>query len=120
MDQGFDGDHQRTTPITAAQARLKTEKNSHKNKNNTNYSLTIKRLYKIIENAAENGADNLTFKAPAFVLDGCIGDPIVLARQLKARLVEIGYRVKRDKDTLLISWGEEKEVVSLKSKTKKG
>ena len=108
MDEGFDGDHQTSTPITAEQARKKTRSNARPGTSarNQNYSLTIKRLYKIIENAAENGADSLTFKAPSFVLDGCIGDPIVLARQLKARLIDIGYRVRREKDTLYISWAE--------------
>jgi len=115
MDEGFDGDHQRVAPITASQARIRTQKNFKKqNKGNTNYQLTIKRLYKIIENAAENGADSLTFKAPSFVLDGCIGDPIILARQIKARLIEIGYKVKREKDTLYISWEEEKKGSFLK------
>lgn len=116
-DEGFDGDHQSAVPITAAQARSKTAKNLHKHSasGSINYTLTIRRLYKIIENASENGADSLTFKAPSFVLDGCLGDPIVLARQLKARLIELGYRVRREDATLLISWSQEKQGPSLKS-----
>ena len=119
MDEGFDGDRQTTVPITASQARDRATKNQIKKSKDVNYTLTIKRLYKIIEGAAEQGNDSLTFKAPAFVLDGCIGDPIILARQLKARLIELGYKVTRAADTLLVSWGEEKQGPSLKSSEKK-
>jgi hypothetical protein len=102
---GFDGDKQNSRPITASQARSKANSTpaSRKSKD-TNYNLTIRRLYKIIENASNNGVTTITYKAPSFVLDGCIGDPIILARQLKSKLTELGYKVRRTNATLLISW----------------
>ena len=44
------------------------------------------------------------FEAPRFVLDGCVGDPIVLARQLKSKLIELGFHVERNVHTLYITW----------------
>jgi hypothetical protein len=69
-----------------------------------NYALTLRRLMRLIESAARNGHDHLEFDAPRFVLDGCVGDPIVLARQLKAKLSELGYTVRRDVSHLSIRW----------------
>lgn len=69
-----------------------------------NYALTLRRLMRLIESASRNGHDSLVFDAPRFVLDGCVGDPIVLARQLKSKLVELGYRVERNISVLTISW----------------
>jgi hypothetical protein len=69
-----------------------------------NYALTLRRLMRLIESAARNGHDHLEFDAPRFVLDGCVGDPIVLARQLKAKLAELGYVVRRDVSHLSVRW----------------
>lgn len=69
-----------------------------------NYALTLKRLMRLIESASRNGHDSLDFEAPRFVLDGCCSDPIVLARQLKSKLVELGYKVERNVSTLSIKW----------------
>lgn len=102
--RGLDGDHI-SEPITASEAFKRSSASGAKRSNGLNYKLTIRRVYNIIKVAADKGADEVTFKAPSFVLDGCIGDPIVLARQIKARLTELGYRVSRTDDTLQISWG---------------
>jgi hypothetical protein len=69
-----------------------------------NYALTLRRLMRLIESASRNGHESLEFEAPRFVLDGCVGDPIVLARQLKSKLVELGYHVERNVNTLVIRW----------------
>jgi hypothetical protein len=69
-----------------------------------NYALTLRRLMRLIESASRNGHDSLEFDAPRFVLDGCVGDPIVLARQLKSKLVQLGYLVERNVSTLMIRW----------------
>lgn len=91
-----------TAALTAAQARQLSQKNE-KSKD-VNYTLTIKRLLKIIRASAIQGNTSMQFTAPSFVLDGCIGDPILLARQLKKRLEQLGYRVQRKQDRLTISW----------------
>ena len=59
---------------------------------------------RLIESASRNGNNMFEFEAPRFVLDGCVGDPIVLARQLKSKLIELGYTVERNVHTLYISW----------------
>ena len=69
-----------------------------------NYALTLRRLMRLIESASRNGNNMFEFEAPRFVLDGCVGDPIVLARQLKSKLIELGYKVERNVHTLYISW----------------
>jgi hypothetical protein len=69
-----------------------------------NYTLTLRRLMRVIDTSARNGSEGLVFEAPTFVVDGCLGDPIVLARQLKARLTQAGYIVTRNNSTLSISW----------------
>lgn len=107
-DNGLDGDRV-VKPISAQDALKRSKHGDPKNSQGLNYKLTIRRVYKIIETAADKGATELEFQAPSFVLDGCIGDPIVLARQIKARLVELGYTVKRTEDTLSISWATPKK-----------
>lgn len=88
--------------LTASQARalmLKPPKAA-----DLNYALTLRRLMRLIESASRNGNNMFEFEAPRFVLDGCVGDPIVLARQLKSKLIELGYTVERNVHTLYISW----------------
>ena len=91
-------------PINAEEARELSKKTDAKK--DINYNLTIKRLYSVIRQASTLGYDNVTFVAPKFVVDGSICDPIVLARQLKARLLQLDFKVKRKEETLTISWGE--------------
>lgn len=95
------------TVYSAADARHMTIK--HEKNKDINYTLTFGRLMKIIEMSAKQGCTELEFEAPSFVLDGCLGDPILLARQLKARLSELGYKVKRSQANLKIDWGGEKK-----------
>lgn len=88
--------------LTASQARkLSQRKDKVKD---VNYSLTIKRLLGVIRSSAIQGHTSIDFTAPSFVLDGCLGDPILLARQLKKRLEQLGYKVERRQDQLKISW----------------
>lgn len=100
---GLDGDHV-AAPISAADAYARSIAGEARRSEGLNYKLTIRRVYKIIETAADKGATELTFQAPSFVLDGCLGDPIVLAKQIKTKLVSLGYKVKRNEDTLKIRW----------------
>ena len=69
-----------------------------------NYALTLRRLLRLIESASKNGNNMFEFEAPRFVLDGCVGDPIILARQLKSKLIELGFNVERNVHTLYITW----------------
>ena len=93
--------------ISANQARLLTVKKERQK--DFNYSLTLSRLMKIIEFTAKQGNSSITFETPSFVLDGSLCDPILLARQLKARLIQLGYQVERNVNKLKISWEEEEE-----------
>jgi hypothetical protein len=88
--------------LSAAQARALMAKPPRAA--DLNYALTLQRLMRLIESAGRNGHDSLEFDAPSFVLDGCVGDPIVLARQLKSKLVELGYAVERRVSSLTIRW----------------
>ena len=97
-------DHAREKPISASEARKRTTSGDARRSEGLNYKLTIKRVYKIIENASDKGAQELDFHALSFVLDGCLGDNILLAKQIKARLEQLGYKVKRDEHKLKISW----------------
>lgn len=75
-------------------------------KSNINYNLTLNRLMKIIESSARQGQQFIDFETPSFVLDGSLADPILLARQLKKKLVSMGYSVQRNNSNLVISWGK--------------
>lgn len=97
-------DYAREKPISASEALKRTNAGEARKSEGINYKLTIKRVYKIIENAADKGAKELEFHAPSFVLDGCLGDSILLAKQIKSRLQALGYKVKRDEHKLKISW----------------
>lgn len=109
MDIGaFDGDRQQVKPISAAEARRKVRGRTERT-DDRNYTLTIRRLYKIIDSAAADGYDSIHFVTPSFVLDGSICDPILLAKQLKARLVKLGYKVQRNQERLRISWAEDED-----------
>ena len=92
------------TIISATEARKLCARTEHKK--DINYNLTFNRLMKIIENSAKQGKQYIEFETPSFVLDGSLADPILLARQLKKRLVQLEYKVKRNNNKLIISWGE--------------
>lgn len=88
--------------LTAEEARKLSARNE--DNANINYNLTLKRLVKIIEVAAKQGRDFVDFETPSIILDGSLADPILLARQLKKKLVSMGYKVKRNEAHLNISW----------------
>jgi hypothetical protein len=88
--------------FTADQAR---EASSLKNKrNDVNFKLTLFRLMKLIESSARNGTDFLIFEVPRFILDGSLADNLLLARQLKKKLEQLGYQVKKKEHVLTIKW----------------
>ena len=99
-------------PISASEAlsRSKGEKTrsaTGADADDINYSLTLGRLYETIRQESDNQRSKIAFIAPRFILDGCLADPILLAKQLKAKLMTLGYAVERDGDTLYISWDRE-------------
>lgn len=69
-----------------------------------NVTLTFERLLVMIESAAKHGADYIEFACPRFVLDGSLCDPIFLAKQLRQRLLQRQFMVKRKSEVLIISW----------------
>ena len=72
-----------------------------------NYSLTLGRLFETIRQESDNGKQKIAFIAPRFILDGCLADPTLLAKQLKAKLMTLGYAVEREDDKLFIRWDRE-------------
>lgn len=90
------------TMLTAEEARRLAARND--DKKDVNYTLTLRRLMRIIESESKLGRTLLEFQAPSFVLDGSLADPILLARQLKARLKQLGYKVRRTEEYLTIEW----------------
>lgn len=70
----------------------------------TNYTLTMRRLFETIRRESEAGKRRIAFLAPRFVMDGTLADPVLLAKQIKVKLVRLGYTVDRNGDTLHISW----------------
>lgn len=87
----------------------------------TNYTLTMTRLFETIKRESDAGKRRIAFLAPRFVMDGTLADPVLLAKQIKAKLVRLGYEVDRFGDTLHISWDrdEDKKGVA-KTETKTG
>ncbi len=99
-------------PISASEALARS--NGEKTKSATgadaddiNYSLTLSRLYETLRQESDNKKKKIAFIAPRFVLDGCLADPVLLAKQLKATLMTLEYAVEREGDTLFISWDKE-------------
>ena len=90
--------------ISADDARKLASRNDVKS--NINYNLTLNRLMKIIESSARQGQEFIEFETPSFVLDGSLADPILLARQLKKKLLSMGYKVTRNESHLIISWAK--------------
>lgn len=88
--------------ISADEARRLSARKEEKK--DTNFTLTLYRVMRLVRIASKNGQTFLEFEAPSFVLDGSLADPIVLARQLKARFKELGYKVKRNECRLKIDW----------------
>ena len=72
-----------------------------------NYSLTLSRLFETIRQESDNGKQKIAFIAPRFILDGCLTEPTLLAKQLKSKLLTLGYAVEREDDKLYISWNIE-------------
>lgn len=69
-----------------------------------NYTLTMRRVYRLIRSLARQGYNELNFTAPSLVLDGSCTDPIVLAKAIKRTLVAKGFVVMRNEDKLHVSW----------------
>jgi len=92
--------------LTASEA-CNRSKNAQKNNGTAdeiNYSLTLRRVLDLIRIESEQGRQKMVFVAPCYVIDGCLANPIVLAKQIKARLTELGYNVDRKEELLIISW----------------
>lgn len=104
------------TEFTAAQAHANSkEKGSgyFAAANNINYTLTLKRVLDIVKSYSEQGETFVTYNIPYIVLDGTTTNQELLARQIKKRLVELGYIVIRRKYSLYINWDldlERKEI----------
>lgn len=99
-------------PISASEALArskggKTQSATGTDADDINYSLTLSRLYETLRQESDNKKKKIAFIAPRFILDGCLADPVLLAKQLKAKLMTLGYAVEREEDTLYISWDKE-------------
>lgn len=95
------------TDFTAAQALRKSKEvgiGYSATADNLNYTLTLKRVLGNIKTASENGERKLAYVIPWFVIDGTTTNQNILAKQIKTRLVELGYIVVRDGHTLHIDW----------------
>lgn len=95
------------TDFTAAQAHSRAQDVGTGRTNaadSLNYNLTLKRLLSSIKMSAENGEQEMVFSVPWFVFDGTCTDQGLLTRQLKKRLEELGYFVRREGTVLYIDW----------------
>ena len=91
-------------PITASEAKKLVS--VHNKPNTLNYSLMIRKLFEYIRSAAGRGDTCLNFEVPSYVPGGIVCDPILLARQLKRKLIspELGFSVTRSDNVLTIKW----------------
>lgn len=71
---------------------------------NLNYTLTLKRVLGSIKASSERGERKLAYVIPWFIIDGTTANQNLLAKQVKARLVQLGYMVQRDGHRLYIDW----------------
>jgi hypothetical protein len=102
----------RTLPVmeeinaSAAYSRSKNVRtgNISSKAGDTNYTLTMSRLFETIKRESDAGKQQTAFIAPLFVMDGTLADPVLLAKQIKVKLVRLGYEVDRSGDTLHIAW----------------
>lgn len=93
---------------SAAYTRSKTgAKGGFAGNNDTNYTLTLARLFETIKRESDAGKKRIAFMAPLFVMDGTLADPVLLAKQIKVKLTRLGYDVDRSGDMLHISWDRE-------------
>ena len=98
--------------LTARQALARSKKSGLSGTGDAdrhNYSLTLKRLMKMISAAADKGERQLGYAVPWLVIDGTSTDNRVLARQLQKRLQQLGFSVTRESNKLFISWDLELE-----------
>lgn len=98
----------RGNDFSAHQALQRSQKigvNYSAKADNLNYTLTLQRVLSIIEATANAGMDRyVIYNVPGYVLDGTSTNPPLLAKQIKKRLVELGYMVNRTKGVLHIDW----------------
>jgi hypothetical protein len=91
-----------------AQSRGRVERSADgRDADDVNFTLTINRLFETIRSESEQHRRTVAFVPPRFVPDGCLADPVLLAKQIKSALVGMGYAVERDGDKLYISWDKE-------------
>lgn len=98
--------------LTARQALARSKKSGLSGTGDAdrhNYSLTLKRLMKMISAAADKGERQMGYAVPWLVIDGTSTDNRVLARQLEKRLQQLGFSVSRETNKLFISWDLELE-----------
>ena len=69
-----------------------------------NYNLTITRVMAAIAASIEAGDRRLAFVVPWYILDGTSTDEVMLARQIKIRLEQLDFVVKRKENVLYIDW----------------
>jgi hypothetical protein len=95
------------TDFSASQALLKSKQvgiGYSAAADNLNYTLTLKRVLGTIKTSAERGEKHVAYVVPWFVIDGTTANQNILAKQVKKRLLELGYMVKRDGHRLFIDW----------------
>ncbi len=69
-----------------------------------NYNLEIKRVMAMIRAAMNKGKVQIAYSVPWLVMDGTSANQVLLARQIKKRLEQLGYFVRRRNFDLYIDW----------------
>ena len=98
--------------LTAKQALARSKKVGGTGENDAdklNFSLTMKRVMKMIAATADKGERQLGYAVPWLVIDGTSTNNRMLARQIQKRLQTLGFSVERESNKLFISWDLELE-----------
>lgn len=97
--------------FTAAQAHGLSRRHATEGQDSVadalNFTLTIQRVLALVRAAGERGEMRTVYVCPWLVIDGTSTDPVRLARQVEARLRELGYDVTRTGGRLLIDWDKD-------------
>lgn len=88
--------------LSAAEAGVISR--SAKRTEDINLKLTMERVFILIREESARGRQKTVFIAPLFVMDGCLAEPVLLAKQVAAQLTSLGYAVERKAEMLYINW----------------
>jgi hypothetical protein len=85
--------------------KVKNRMTFEKDLETINFDLAMKQVEHVVKQASENGYCSIRYKVPKFIPGGYVMNSELVARQIKRKMIEYGYKSYRvQKDVVHIEW----------------